>query len=387
MADPIVSFLDAHLDDYLRDLETLVNQDSGSYDKPGVDAVNDWLAGRLTALGLAVERRPQAAFGDDLVARWRGADSVRVMLLGHTDTVFPRGTAAERPMTVVGDRVKGPGTCDMKGGLLTGIYALRALAHVGWNDFATISYVTVSDEEIGERHSLELLQEEGARHDAILTLEAARENGDVVTSRKAVRWYTVEAVGKSAHAGVEPEKGRSATLAIARFIVAAAKLNGLREGMTVNTGQIAGGERPSVVVARASARFDLRARTNAQLDELEAAFLRLTETSPLPGVTLTATLEPGSSCPAMERTPGVARLEGLAVGIARELGFDLKGAATGGASDISFAGQAGTPGLDGLGPIGGLDHGPDEYILRSSIVTRTALLAKLLIAAGEHRSA
>ncbi len=240
----------------------------------------------------------------------------------------------------------------------------------------------VSDEEIGERHSVPLLMEKGPKHDAILTLEAARENGDIVTARKAVRWYTVEAVGKAAHAGVEPEKGRSATLAIARFVVEAFTLNGLREGMTVNPGQLAGGGSPSIVADRATARFDLRARTNAQLDELEAAFRSLATTPFVPDVTLDVTMELRSDCPAMERTPGVARLEELAVDIARGLGFALKGAATGGGSDISFAGHAGTPGLDGLGPIGGLDHGPNEYVLKSSVVPRTALLAKLVMAIG-----
>ncbi len=382
MVDPIVAYLEDRRDAYLADLRTLVNQDSGSYDKAGVDAVTAWLEERLRRLGFVVERHRQEAFGDDLIAHRQGTGSARIMLLGHSDTVFPSGTAAARPMAVVGDRILGPGTCDMKAGLLAGIFALEALDHLGWDRYGTITYLVVSDEEIGERHSVPLLMEKGPKHDAILTLEAARENGDIVTARKAVRWYTVEAVGKAAHAGVEPEKGRSATLAIARFVVEAFTLNGLREGMTVNPGQLAGGGSPSIVADRATARFDLRARTNAQLDELEAAFRSLATTPFVPDVTLDVTMELGSDCPAMERTPGVARLEELAVDIARGLGFALKGAATGGGSDISFAGHAGTPGLDGLGPIGGLDHGPNEYVLKSSVVPRTALLAKLVMAIG-----
>ncbi len=382
MVDPIVAYLEDRRDAYLADLRTLVNQDSGSYDKAGVDAVTAWLEERLRRLGFVVERHRQEAFGDDLIAHRQGTGSARIMLLGHSDTVFPSGTAAARPMAVVGDRILGPGTCDMKAGLLAGIFALEVLDHLGWDRYGTITYLVVSDEEIGERHSVPLLMEQGPKHDAILTLEAARENGDIVTARKAVRWYTVEAVGKAAHAGVEPEKGRSATLAIARFVVEAFTLNGLREGMTVNPGQLAGGGSPSIVADRATARFDLRARTNAQLDELEAAFRSLATTPFVPDVTLDVTMELRSDCPAMERTPGVARLEELAVDIARGLGFALKGAATGGGSDISFAGHAGTPGLDGLGPIGGLDHGPNEYVLKSSVVPRTALLAKLVMAIG-----
>lgn len=156
--------------------------------------------------------------------------------------------------------------------------------------------------------------------------------------------------------------------------------------MTVNTGAIWGGGPPSVVVDRAAARFDLRAWTDAELDELESAFRQVATRHFIPDVSFEISLEPGSDCPAMPRTPGVADLERIAVEIARTLGFDLRGAATGGASDISYAGRNGTPGLDGLGPIGGLDHGPDEYILRSSIVPRQALLANLLVAICEKHS-
>ncbi len=118
MADPIVAYLEQHLPDYLTDLEILVNQDSGSYDKVGIDQVNDWLEQRLALIGFDVERHRQAAFGDDLVGRLRGSGDARILLLGHADTVFPRRHSRERPMTISGNQVRGPGTCDMKAGLL-----------------------------------------------------------------------------------------------------------------------------------------------------------------------------------------------------------------------------------------------------------------------------
>jgi glutamate carboxypeptidase len=384
MADDIVAFLESRLDAYLEELAPLVNQDSGSYDKAGVDAVMDRLQARLGALGFTVERLPQERFGDDLVARRQGNGSARIMLLGHADTVFPVGTTAQRPMSLGEDRIFGPGTCDMKAGLLTGIYAVEALDHIGWHDYGQITFVIVSDEEIGERHSVELLMAEGPEHDAVLTLEAARENGDIVTARKAGCWITVEARGKAAHAGVEPEKGRSATVAIANVIVETFALNGRKPGMTVNPGEISGGRAPNIVSDFATAHFDLRAWTNADLEELVTEFTTQALRQPVPDVQITVTRDPGSGCPAMERTPGVVRLEEAAVRIASELGFPLKGAATGGGSDISFAGYRGTPGLDGLGPIGGLDHGPDEYVVTSSVVPRTALLAKLMQAIGSE---
>jgi glutamate carboxypeptidase len=305
-----------------------------------------------------------------------------VLLIGHADTVFPKGTAEARPVTLNGDRVMGPGTCDMKAGILTGLYAVQALSQIGWTDYGALTFIVVSDEEIEERHSSGLLKAEGPQHDAVLTLEAARENGDIVTARKATRGLTVKVTGKAAHAGVEPEKGRSATLALSQIITETFKLNGLKDGMTVNPGVIEGGTRPNVVAEHAQALFDLRAWSVADLAELTDAFRAMATSAAIPGVSVEFLADSEAGMPAMERTAGTVRLETHAIAIASELGFPLKGAKTGGGSDVSFACHLGTPGLDGLGPIGGLDHGPEEYILRSSIVPRTALLAKLLIAIG-----
>ena len=381
---PIQQYVEDHLSEYVDDLTSLCAIDSGSYDKGGVDQVQAWLARGLSQAGFSVDLKRQQAFGDDLVATRPGDGTRRVMLLGHADTVYPAGTAAARPVTVAGEKILGPGTCDMKAGLLAGLYAVRALDATGWNGLEQLTFVVVSDEEIGERHSIDLLREQGSRHDAVLTLEAARENGDVVTSRKAGCWMTVEAVGKAAHAGVEPEKGASATHAIGRIVDRAFGLNGHRPGMTVNPGEIAGGRAPNVVADYASAHFDLRAWTNAELAELQDAFVKVCYSHGVEGVRVDVTQDAGSGCPAMEKTPGVELLEATAIEIANSIGFELAGAATGGGSDISFAGHAGTPGLDGLGPVGGRDHGPDEYILRESIVPRITLLTRLIQDIGDE---
>lgn len=375
----ILSFLEGRLGAYLDDLRTLVSIDSGSRDKAGVDAVNDRLEDRLTKLGFHVERHPQVEFGDDLLATWQGKGRGRILLLGHSDTVFPSGTVAQRPMTILGDKVLGPGTCDMKAGLLTGIYAMEALREISFDDFETISYLCVSDEESPQRHAIPLIRSKSREAHAVLSLEAARENGDIVTARKAIRWYTVEAFGRSSHAGVEPEKGRSAILALAHHIVALDKLNDFRPGTTVNTGYVHGGSHPSVVADYAKMQLDLRAGTEDDMRALYGAMHEQLAKTTIPGVDIKVTLEEGSVCPAMERTPGVVELEKLTQEAARRLGFEVQGASTGGASDASYAAAEGTPVLDGLGPIGGLDHSPDEYIKLSSIVPRTALLAELII--------
>jgi glutamate carboxypeptidase len=388
MSEPIVSFLENRLDAYLDDLRTLVGIDSGSYDKAGVDAVNAWIEARLAKLGFAVERFPQAEFGDDLLGTLRGQGKKRILLLGHTDTVFPVGTAAKRPLVIQGDpvlpagsvKVLGPGSADMKSGLLSGIYAVQALREIGFDDFGTLAYLCVSDEECSERHAIPLIRTESRKADAVLTLEAARENGDVVTARKALRWYTVEAFGRAAHAGVEPQKGRNAILALAHHIIALDRLNGMRPGATVNTGYVQGGSRPSIVADYAKMRLDLRAFSEEDIRALDDAVQEQLSTATPPNVRIAVTLEEGSVCPAMERTPAVVELEKLAQEAARELGFEIKGASTGGVSDANYAAAEGTPVLDGLGPVGGLDHSPDEYIELSSIAPRTALLAKLIIA-------
>lgn len=377
MADTLESYLERQLDGYLDDLRRLAGIDSGTYIKDGVDEVQTWFERGFQALGFTTERVPQAEWGDDLIARKRGMGKGRVLLIGHADTVYPTGTAAQRPLTINGDTILGPGTCDMKAGLLTGLYALRALDHAGWNDYELVTVIIVSDEEIEQRHSAELLMSEGPKHHAALTLEAARANGDIVTSRKATRWITAEATGKSAHAGVEPEKGASATLAIANVIVESFKLNGKKPGMTLNPGRITGGANPNIVADKANVIFDLRAWSNADLEELTAELEKIAAVEWVPGVTVSLIRE-GAGMPAMERSAGTIRLEQHCMEIAEELGFAVKGAATGGGSDVSYAVHKGTPGLDGLGPIGGLDHGPDEYIELSSIVRRTALLARLL---------
>jgi glutamate carboxypeptidase len=385
MTEPIVSFLEERFDAYLNDLRTLVGIDSGSYDKAGVDEVNDWLEERLKALGFSVERHPQAEFGDDLLATLRGKGQGRLLLLGHSDTVFPAGTAAERPMTIQSDKILGPGTCDMKAGLLTGLYAVAALRELGFDDFERITYLCVSDEEIEERHSHDLIREVGRQADAALTLEAARANGDIVTSRKGVRWYAIEAFGHAAHAGVEPEKGRNAILSLAHHVIALHKLNDYQPGATVNAGVIEGGSAPNIVPDYAKVRVDLRAFSEEDLQALIDAVAAQLEQETVAGVRMTMTKE-GPGHPPMPRTPEVAALEEMAQRAARELGFEVKGARTGGGSDASLVAAEGIPVLDGLGPIGGLDHSPDEYVELSSIVPRTALLAKLIMAIVQKMS-
>ena len=368
--------IESQLQAYLADLRCLVAIDSGTYDKAGGNRVNAWLEERLVRAGFSIQRFPQDDTADHLLARLRGVGTAKILLLGHSDTVYPRGTAARRPLRLVGDRLMGPGTCDMKAGLLNGVYAIEALQKLDFADFDTLDFLCVADEEVDERSSIPLIQESLQGCDAVLTLEAARENGDIVTARKGNAVMHARARGRSAHAGVEPEKGRNAISGLMRRLLQVEALATPETGVTINIGAIAGGTMPNVVPDCAEASIDTRAFEQRELDDLTAQIQAIFAQ---PGDDdIAFTLRHRLASPPMPRSDDVAQLERLAIQAANSLGFALRGASTGGASDSAFAAQAGVPALDGLGPIGGLDHGPDEYILKSSIVPRTALLAELI---------
>jgi len=376
-----------HLAAYLADLETLVNVDCGTYLADGVNAVADLMHTRFEDAGWTVERRPHRPeggaprLGDVLVARLRGDRPAtdggrRVLLVGHMDTVFPEGTVAERPYRADGDRAFGPGVSDMKGGLLAGLHAMSCLQQAGFDGFDSVTYVCNPDEEIGSPFSGPTIREMAANADACFVLEGARENGDIVSARKGVADIRVVFDGRAAHAGVEPQRGRSATLQAAHTTIGLHELNGRWEGVTVNVGVIRGGTRPNVVAERCELEVDLRASTQATFDEAFDEVRRVATRILVPDVTAEFTGRAGF--PPMEKTEGTARLAERAIAIARELGFGLSDAATGGASDANPVAGMGVPVLDGLGPIGGDDHSPTEWLDLTSVAPRVALLASLI---------
>ncbi len=369
---------------YLADLEHLVSLDCGSYTPDGVNRVADAVNARLDRLGGSVERtrggtapdgRP---LGDLVVGRLEGSGP-RLLLIGHMDTVFEPGTAAARPYRVEGERAMGPGVSDMKGGLLAGLYALSALQAEGHRP--TVTFVANPDEEIGSPFSGPIIRQLAPDHDAALVLECARANGDIVSARKGIAEIGVTVHGRAAHAGVEPEKGRSAILAAARLVEALHGLNGRWPTVTCNVGVIAGGTRPNVVPESCRLEVDLRAANVAAYEEAVAEVARLAADSPLPDIVVEHRVI-ASHAP-MEKSPATGRLVDLAQAIAGELGFSVNDAATGGASDANTTAGAGVPTLDGLGPIGGDDHAPPEWLDLSSVVPRTALLAGLVLRIGE----
>lgn len=374
---------------FLDELAWLCNLDCGSYSPAGVNEVATWVAAAFEGLGGTVERRPDPGgrFGDTVIGTFRGRDGAgsRLLLIGHMDTVFPDGTAAERPFRIEGGIAKGAGATDMKGGLLAGIHALAALRELGggsWEGlpFERITYVANPDEEIGSPTSTPHIREIAAASDACFVLECARANGDFVSSRKGIADLRLRVHGRAAHAGVEPEKGRNAILAGARLVEAIEGLNGRWPGVSANVGVFQSGTRPNVVPDLAELEVDVRGVTAEALDAAVAAVHALAAAPAVPDVSIE--IEQMAGWRPMEKLERSGRLSDHVIALAARLGFSTTDVGTGGASDANTTSGMGVPSIDGLGPIGGRDHSPDEYLEVASIVPRTTLLAALLLATG-----
>jgi len=367
---------------FVAELEQMVNVDCGSYTPAGVNVIAGLCETRMRERGFTVDRRPhepssdEQRLGDLVIGTLEGSGGSDVLLVGHMDTVFDEGTVAERPFRIEGDIARGPGVSDMKGGLLTGFHAVEVLQEAGFDGFGRITYVCNPDEEIGSPVSGPVIRELAPAHDAAFVLEGARANGDILSARKGITDYTIELVGRAAHAGVEPEKGANAVLAAAHVTVALQALNGRWPGVTVNVGVMRGGTRTNVVAERCVLQVDLRSPELATLEQAEAEIDRLSHDHGVDGVL--ARVEGNGWHRPMEKKQGGARLAALAIEVAAELGFELRDAATGGASDANTTSAAGTPTIDGLGPVGGDDHAPAEWLDLTSVVPRIALLAGLI---------
>ncbi|PWI13103.1 hypothetical protein DI272_02340 [Streptomyces sp. Act143] len=375
---------------YLEDLRELVSIDSGSYDPDGVNKVADWVQQRLLRTGFTVERvRLPAAgtfrAGDALVARKQGTlrsaeGGRRILLAGHMDTVFDRGTAQARPFTVRGSTAHGPGVSDDKGGLLAGLTALDILHEQGMTGYDELILLATPDEEIGSPASRPLIERTARDVHYGLGLECARENGDLVIGRKGVADFHITVTGRAAHAGIEPERGANAALSAAHLIVELQALNGRWDGVTVNVGTIRAGSRANIVCADAELRVEVRAATSADVQRVRRA---IQDAAAHPAVTgTTIHVEQLDLCPPMEVTDASRHMLGLARRAGRSMGVTLDATTTGGVGDANLIAGTGVPTLDGLGPVGGADHTPQEWLDITSVPQRVALLAALVAELG-----
>ncbi len=375
----LTDYLTPLLPRYIAELGALSAIECPTSFKPGVDQAGAWVEQWANARGWTVETWADDTAGNGLLVSLPGERTGRsIVLVAHLDTVYDVGIAAQRPTREEGNSLIGPGTADNKSGLLSGLYAMAALEDLGLlASFGKVSILCGGDEETDMRVSGEMIRQIVPQYDAAFVLEAARENGDIVGARKGIGGWAIEIAGQAAHAGVEPHKGANAILALAQKIVALQLLNGLRPGVSLNVGNIRGGTRTNVVSDFARAEFETRVVQTEDMEPVREALQRIASSTDVTGTT--ATLSGDWHYGPRPNTSAIATLTMLAANAAVELGFEVKDAATGGVSYANPIASLGIPVLDGLGPIGGLDHSPQEYILIDSIVPRTALLALLML--------
>jgi glutamate carboxypeptidase len=358
-------------------IRELVEIESPSDSKPAVDRIAAFLAQRFEALGGRTRFHRSNDFGDSLQIDFAGDASRKpVLLLGHYDTVYPLGTLANMPCKIENGRLHGPGVLDMKSGIALmfhAIYWLQAWYHGALPRPVTV--FLVSDEEVGSHSSRKITEALAKESAGVLVLEpAAGLRGAVKTARKGVGEYTLRVKGVAAHAGLDPGKGHSAILELSRQIAVIAKLNNLRQGVSVNPGVIQGGTRTNVVAAEASVGIDVRIKQAKQAAGINQKLLSLKPFDKHCKLEMTGKI---NRLP-MERTPGVEALYKKAQQIASHVKWNLEEASVGGGSDGNFTAGMGIPTLDGLGGVGDGAHAIHEFVVISELPRRALLLAGMI---------
>ena len=366
-------------DEMVETIRELVEIESPSDNKQAVDRVAALIASKFEALGGNIRFHSSNDFGDslqvDFAAGENPTSSKPVLLLGHYDTVYPLGTLADMPCKIENGRLHGPGVLDMKSGIALILHAIEALQAWHGELPRPVTVFLVSDEEVGSYSSRKITEALAKQSAAVLVLEpAAGLRGAVKTARKGVGEYKLCVKGVAAHAGLDPGKGHSAILELARQIAVIAKFNNLPQGLSLNPGVIEGGTRSNVVAAEASVRIDVRIKRAQQAAGIDR---KLRSVKPF-DKHCTLEITGGINRLPMERTPGVAALYNKARKIARTIGWKLEEAAVGGGSDGNFTAGMGIPTLDGMGGVGEGAHALHEYIVISELPRRALLLAGMI---------
>ena len=359
-------------------IRQLVEIESPSENKQAVNQLVALLAGRFEKIGGHAKLHRAQDFGDHLQVDFPGPGKQKpVLLLGHTDTVYPMGTLSTMPCRVAEERLWGPGALDMKSGIALMLHALEGLRtrHGGDSLPRPVTVLLVSDEEVGSESSRRITESLAAKSSAVLVLEPAYGmKGALKTARKGVGEYTIKVTGKAAHSGLDFDKGESAIVELAQQITALSKLVDLKRGLTLNVGLVSGGTRTNVIPAEASASLDVRVGRMKDAAMIDRQLKALKPFNRKCRLEITG----GVNRPPMERSAGIASLYSQASGIAKFLGWKLEEASVGGGSDGNFTAGLGIPTLDGLGGVGEGAHASHESIMISELPRRAALLAQLI---------
>ncbi len=365
-------------------LKEIVNIDSGSYDHAGVNKVGEIIREHLQVRGMATEiiERPNAGFclTSTVEARQDDPANRHILLMGHRDTVFPKGEATRRPFRVEGDRAYGPGVADMKCGLVMNSFVAEAFHRFGGNRHP-IKVLYTSDEEIGSPSSSAVIEAQAENARAVFNSEPGRPSGNIVTGRKGALFMMLEVTGVAAHSGSAHDKGKSAIEAICRKVQALHALTDYEEGRTVNIGLIEGGQSANTVAPNAKASIDIRYKSKAQLVEIEALANEIIERIEIEGTTSAITSR--TQFPPLEQTPENEDLFLLYQEASSDLGRRVEGEYSGGAADSGFTSALGIPTICAVGPVGEKGHQPDEAVHLETFVPRAKATAATIIRLGE----
>ncbi len=359
--------------------KSLVNRDCGSGNKAGVDSVGQDIRRFLEPLGFMVRFHEYEKAGNMLVAEYGDMTKPFVILTGHMDTVFADGTAAERPFTVQDGRVTGPGVLDMKGGITVMLYAVKTLLESGWNRYP-LKIILAGDEEVGHGWSDAAQDYRKEARGALMAFnyETGFIDNGIVLERKGCAQYRFDFHGVGAHAGNNPEDGRSAVKELCHKALDMEALTDMAEGTTVNVGVIAGGTVPNAIPENAWCRVDVRFRTMAGIERVEKALKEITDKVYIDQVQTTCRCEVKMG--AMERLASSEALFDKANQIAREAGLpEMKAIAVGGGSDSAYITAEGVPALCAMGVKGQFNHTVREWAEESSLTERAKLSAALLM--------
>ncbi|MEH7125959.1 M20 family metallopeptidase [Bacillus sp. JJ1773] len=375
----IVEFLKGKESEMLGVLKELVEMESPSHDKEMVDRLGKRVSELFTEYvgeEIAVIENPHA--GNHLRMEY-GQGEEQILILVHMDTVWPKGTLESMPFRIDGDKAYGPGTFDMKGGIVQGIFALHALHELGVSLNTKLVMLVTSDEEIGSGTSQALIEEEAKKSKYVLVLESASSTtGKLKTSRKGVGMFHIKVKGRASHSGIEPEKGISAIEELARKIIHLHSLSDLDKGTTLNVGVIKGGTASNVIAAEAEAELDLRVTNQSEFEKIIPLIQNLKPSKE--GISIEVT--GGINRPPLEKTAEIEKMFQKAKELSQSyLAFHLEEQMSGGGSDGSFASQF-APTLDGLGPVGDGAHASHEHLLISQMPVRSALVAMLILELG-----
>ena len=368
-------YCETRLEGMLATIQEFVEIESPSDNKPALDHMGAFLAEKFARLGGSTRIHHAADHGNNLQIDFSSHQKAApILLLGHFDTVYPLGTLSTMPCRVTEGRMHGPGVLDMKSGIAMMLHAIEALQAWHGELPRPVTVFLVSDEEIGSHSSRKITEGLARESAAVLVLEPAGPRGAVKTARKGVGEYTLRVEGVAAHAGLDPGKGHSAILELARQIAAVSEMNSRGQGLSVNPGVIRGGTRSNVIAAEATAVFDVRITHAEQAKGVDRKFRSLKPFDPR----CELNIQGGINRLPMERNAGVASLYKKARAIAARIDWRLEEAAVGGGSDGNFTAGIGIPTLDGLGAAGQGAHAVHEHIVISELPRRIALLAGMM---------